>query len=130
MPIWDTMPEKRTKKQRLEWNVIEYNINSRSLDVYNVFWHFGFLNDTKKNAKKNKDNKEEFLSNLKRDAMYYFWSKCEWEIVVSSWPTGDAEEKIDVYDQLAFNWDKFSEYVWENAPLLRSKKSDVIQYDG
>ena len=40
-----------------------------------------------------------------------------------------VEEKIDVYDQLAFNWDKFSEYVWENAPLLRSKKSDVIQYD-
>ena len=48
--------------------------------------------------------------------MYYFWSKCEYEIIITCWPKWDKfkEEKIDVYSQLNLNWDKFVNYIWEN----------------
>ena len=48
--------------------------------------------------------------------MYYFWSKCEYEIIVTCNPEWDRfkKEKIDVYDQLQLNWNKFVDYIWEN----------------
>lgn len=46
---------------------------------------------------------------------YYFWSKCEWEIIICPW-VGKADDiKIDVYDQLMLNWDKFVDYVWSEV---------------
>lgn len=44
--------------------------------------------------------------------MYYFWSKCEYEIILSPW-TGRADDiKIDVYDQIMMNFDSFVDYCW------------------
>lgn len=47
--------------------------------------------------------------------MYYFWSKTEWEVIVSPWVGKGGDEKIDVYDQLKLNWDKFVDYVWSEV---------------
>ena len=53
--------------------------------------------------------------------MYYYWAKCEWEVIVSDWPTsGKVEAKIDVYNQVMLNWDKFADYTWKNRKLIRS----------
>lgn len=52
---------------------------------------------------------------LDRNCMYYYWSKCEWEIIVSAWPPRDgSDKKIDVYSQLKANWDKFKNIVIED----------------
>lgn len=52
--------------------------------------------------------------------MYYFWSKCEWEIIISGWPPRDDfnDAKIDVYDQVKLNWDKFVDYTWDHRKEL------------
>lgn len=103
----------------LEWNVWWHSFNSKEIKTYNVFDHWGFMEDLKKNYKKNKKNKDAFLEKLRTDVMYWYWSKCEWEIVLAPW-VGKADEiKIDVYDQLKINWDKFCEYVWENRGELK-----------
>jgi len=95
-------------------------------EPYNVFSHWRFLEDTQENLKKNKDDKAAFEERLKLDAMYYFWSKCEWEIIVSAWPPNEnvPEEKIDVYDQLKMNWNIFVDYVWNHR-----KEICRIKYD-
>ena len=41
---------------------------------------------------------------------YYFWSKAEWEVIISPWVGGKIEQceiKIDVYSQVKINWEAF-----------------------
>ena len=55
---------------------------------------------------------------LDRLCMYYFWSKCEYEVIVSAWPPRDgSERKIDIYTQLKENWDIFKELVFKDLKL-------------
>lgn len=55
---------------------------------------------------------------LERLCMYYFWSKCEYEVIVSSWPPREgSERKIAIYDQLKANWDIFKELVFKELKL-------------
>ena len=55
---------------------------------------------------------------LERLCMYYFWSKCEYEVIVSSWPPREgSERKIDIYTQLRENWDIFRELVFKELKL-------------
>ena len=109
------------KKQPLEWFVLYENFNGKKIEPFNVFEHGSFLEDTKKNYKKNKENFEAFKKQLDIDAHYYFWSKCQaetiWtsEITVSSLIESRKESiktKIDIFDQLQLNWDYFVQYTW------------------
>ena len=61
---------------------------------------------------KEKIDKDDFSEKLKREMMYYFWSRCEYEIILSPW-TGRADNiKIDIYDQIMMNFDGFVDYCW------------------
>ena len=108
----------------LEWWVWYFNFNAKKIEKINVFDHGSFLNDCKKNARKHKDDKYLFAETLKRDAMYWFWAKCEWEVIICGFPPcyDNVREKIDVYDQLAANWDAFCNYVWSHAVELRRRE--------
>lgn len=99
----------------LEWNVYLDDINKRKIIIFNVFKHWAFYEDLKKIIKKYTDIKD-FSEELRKICIYYFWSKCEYEIILTCWPKWDKfkEEKIDVYSQLNLNWDKFVNYIWEN----------------
>lgn len=107
----------------LSWNVFVGNFNSGKIESFNIFHHYSFVEDCLKNCKKNKNDKKEFEKTLRRDLMYYFWSKCEWEIIVSHWPPTEnpkfKNEKIDVYDQVMLNWNEFVNYLWENKEKLK-----------
>lgn len=108
----------------LEWNTYLGDINKRTIIVFNVFKHYSFYEDLKKIIKKYKTI-EDFSTELNRICMYYFWSKCEYEIILTCWPTWDKfkEEKIDVYSQLKLNWDKFVNYIWDNKKeILKNEK--------
>ena len=127
------------KNINLEWNVFHHNVNSKKIESYNVFNHSSFYN----NVINLDRNKETFSENLRKEAMYYFWAKCEMEVVITSWPpyinnkeyeriTKENNEniekrgeparclnvcmtvgnKIDIYEQLMLNWDRFVEYTW------------------
>lgn len=70
----------------LEWNVFHYNINKEEIDTINIFNHWKFSEDVQKSLKKFKD-KDEFSEQLRRDLFYYFCSKCEYEVIITSFPT-------------------------------------------
>ena len=113
----------RETQQQLVWNVFVGNFNLRRIEVYNIFDHSSFRKDCAKNAKKFKNDKASFAEGVRGDLMYYFWSKCEWEIILSRWPShdDDREEKVDVYTQVAINWDQFIDYLWENRGKLKNE---------
>lgn len=50
---------------------------------------------------------------LRRKCMYYFWAKCEYEVIVTGWPDTKTERKIDIYDQLDANWETFKNMAFE-----------------
>ena len=95
----------------IEWYVYYHDSNAQKIIKWNVFNHGTFKNEVNKILQE-KLNKEDFSEKLKREVMYYFWSKCEYEIILSPW-TGRADDiKIDIYDQIMMNWNSFVGYVW------------------
>lgn len=108
----------------LEWKVYEHDINADEIEPFNIFDHGRFYEDCKKNARKNIHNYDEFIKQLRMDLAYYFWAKCEWEVVIIPWTSRNEKTavKIDVHDQIDLNWDIFCEYVWQHAAELRRRE--------
>jgi len=124
------------EKNQMIWNVYDHDINGREIKIYNVFKHHSFREDVEKLLKENLTY-DEFSEKLNRIARYHFWSRAECEIVITSWvPHIDNEEldrlnkereerrtyryyvnldvgeKVDFYDQLHLNWERFAKYVY------------------
>ena len=97
----------------MEWNVYITNINTNKVEVYNVFNHHSFKEDCDKAWEEYGHSFDEFEKRIREIARYYFWSKCEWEIIISDFPHSEKfrEAKIDVYHQLLMNWDVFVSYI-------------------
>lgn len=138
----------------LIWNVYISDFNSKEIKVHNVFNHAGFMQDLIKIKKECKDNIEAFEARVERSLTYYYWSKCEWETIVTSWPPYitnkelddiikerdeasmkygmrfrhcvclETAEKIDVYDQVRMNWRHFINYLWDNRKLIKNKRKN------
>lgn len=129
---------------KLKWNVYRHDINRREIVEFNIFNHWRFEEDVKKDLRKCK-TKEEFAEKIKSHLMYYFWSKCEYEVVISSFPVHikkdefnrlteefiadtekyghepygmwvcpDVGEKIDIAGQVMMNFEVFVDYVWSH----------------
>lgn len=69
---------------KLEYYVYYYNFNSHSIKKFNIFNHGRFLEDVMKNLREC-ETKKEFAEKLHKDLIYYFWSKAEWEVVITPW---------------------------------------------
>lgn len=48
---------------------------------------------------------EEFKEFVEKESMYMFWARCEYEIVLNSWPPSKEEQgyKIDIHEQIMMN---------------------------
>lgn len=104
----------------MQWFVYNFNINAQKIETYNIFKHYSFLEYVKK-AAKNYKTKEEFVKQLKRELQYYFWSKCEWELIIeitednhiflNPWVGCREPEKvrIDITDDTNLDWRSFAE---------------------
>lgn len=65
----------------MKWNVYHYDINANKIKTFNIFDHYSFREYVKQAAKKYK-YRETFEDQLKRELMYYFWCKSEYELVI------------------------------------------------
>lgn len=144
----------------MSWLVKRFDTNHQVIYNYDVL---KYREDDIKKMKKKCATKEEFAEALKREMMYYFWSKAEHELIIEitednriflnpwvgcrepekaridvtddkdfDW-RGFAEEhikrqiydnrtKIDVYDQLQYQWDTFVNYCWNYRHKWQRKK--------
>ena len=91
-------------------------------NFFGVFlqFHIGVDSEYVKKAAKKYQNREDFAKQLRSEVMYYFWSKCEWEVLVTPWisPRESEKKKIDVCWQIMNNWDVFVDYTWANRKKL------------
>lgn len=116
----------------LEWNVYIGNFNSRNIETFNIFRHTAFVEGCQKIVKKYRKtakndgvfDRDAFSEEIRHEMMYYFWTKCEWEVIIDHWPPHETFkcEKVDVYDQVRLNWDIFIDYVWNNREEIAKWK--------
>lgn len=114
-----------TSKLPIEWNVYYYNSNSRKIEIHNVFNHWRFIEYSAKYIKKYKDDPKALEEQIRRELMYYYWSKYEWEVIVAPFtsnPKEEEEKKLDVYEQVMLNWDRFFEY-------FLAHRKEILKYD-
>lgn len=98
-------------KHNLEWNVFYADFNTKQVRVVNVFNHMCFF-DAVSTLLNSCSSKQDFSIKLDAVARRYFWSKCEYELILDSFPERGIDTKIDVYAQLRLNWDAFVNYLW------------------
>lgn len=121
----------------LEWNVFYYDINKRKITTFNILKQHGSFNEYLKKAFKKCKTKEEFAEVLRRELMYYFWSKAEWELIIEvtednrifliPWCgcSNPEEVKIDVTDDTNFDWKGFAEKHIKRQIYKNKAKIDV-----
>ena len=97
----------------MEWNVYRVNLNRKEFEVFNIFDHCRFREDIQK-ALKQHECKADFAESARKDLMYYFWCKSEYELVLTPWIGSSRikDKKVDIYGQVMLNWDKFVDYCW------------------
>ena len=100
----------------LEWNVYFGNFNRQCIETVNILGHSGTVKEIAEAYKKSGDNRAVFEDEVRRVLHYYYWCKCEWEIILSGWPPSDRfkDAKVDVYSQIELNWDRFMDYLWDH----------------
>ena len=86
----------KKKNRELQWNVYYENINATKEKIrpFNVFDHWRFKEETEKHLDKC-ETKERFSEEMKKTAMYYYWCKAEWEIVLCTWVPYIEREELD-----------------------------------
>ena len=99
------------------WIVKNFDCNAQKIKDYDIL---KYQEDDIKKLKKKYTTKEEFAEALRRECMYRFWSKAEWELIIEC--TEDSrvilrpwcgcynpdEVKIDVTDDTSFDWQGFA----------------------
>ena len=107
------------KTKNLHWLVFAEDFNAQRIIQYDVFSHIGFVKDLQTAARVYADGvitQSEFLNLVHDSLRYFFWAKCEHEILVTGLFDHDGREaaKIDVFTQIDMNWDRFAEYLIAN----------------
>ena len=103
--------------ERLKWIVLYHDINANAIKEYDVLASY---NDKIKKMKKKCASKAEFEEWIRREMIWRYWSKCEWELIVATangrvilrpWigSKNPDEASIDVTDRDDFNWQKFAD---------------------
>lgn len=101
----------------LSWKVKRFDCNKQVIVDYDVL---KYKEDFIKRLKKICDNKEEFSERLKSQMQYYYWSKAEHELIISTsvdkvvltpWCGCREPEKasITIFDE-SFDWFSFAMY--------------------
>jgi len=116
------------------WNVYCSNFNSGEIKVFNIFNHWSFYEACLKAKKKFKDDREGFEKEVRSWLTYFFWSKCEYEIILDHWPDGEwselrktmtVSEMCDMFKSAGLECDS-----WHINEKIMDKDVDLKVYPG
>lgn len=104
-----------------KFNVIMYDTNRKEFYWYDVI---PYLVERYKSEKKSSKpvTFDEFKKFVDRWALYQWWGRCEYEIILDSWPQTDIDRKVDVYWQLKNNIDIVTEIVMNECTKREKTK--------
>ena len=95
-----------------QFNVIWYNCNKKDFEPYDIM---PYLVDEYKKSKKKLKTFEEFKEFVNSTSMYQWWSRCEYEIILSDWPPSGIEKKWDIYKQILMNINLITSLLMESV---------------
>lgn len=108
----------KVKNVNLEYYVLVYDWNSKKIINYNVMRILNLDTIHKKILKKEITNYGEFKEYIRKEFMYRFWSKSEYEVLVGDLIFNkDTFEKIDAYRQIEMNLDLIVKYVIDEMQI-------------
>ena len=99
-----------------KFNVFIWNFNDKQPQSYDVIPYFQqeWADEKYKNRFKTFEDIKRFIDSKAR---YQFWARCEYEFIIKSWPNGDKEVKVDIYDQIKMNLDLVTTVFIKNIGL-------------
>ena len=109
------------RNKNLIWYAFMQEPNSSNLYYINVLGT-DFAEDILKRLKsKNKNIHISSYTDLKEvvkaELMSKYWSRCEYEILVTNWIGKEMEQKIDVWFQLEPNLDRIVDYIMQQLRI-------------
>lgn len=110
----------------MEWNVFLADWNNKSIKRFNIFKHTKFRAEIEK-ALEDTKSKEELAEKVKFIVFYFYGSKCEYEIVITEWPTHVSNEAVEkmLKDRQEYK-DKNGHYPYNtNIEFACAEKIDV-----
>jgi hypothetical protein len=109
----------KLKNVKLEWYVLMWDSNNKKVVNYNVLGQELIEELHKKIVKKKTiTNYNELKESIRSWCMYYYWSKCECEIMVGGlFAEEDEYEKIDAWRQIEMNLDRMCEYIMKELRI-------------
>lgn len=95
-------------KAHIPFNCIIYDYNRRTFEPYDIMTYLMREWAGQKKHRRTRAELPKTMTELqewvKRWAQYQFWSRCEYEVILTPWPPNkDVASKIDVYDQIKMN---------------------------
>lgn len=114
-------------EEKLVWNVFVEDINARKIKIHNIFDHYRFMEDLVNIKKKYGEDFTKFSEEVRKSLKYYYWSKCEWEVVVTSWPPYvDGKEVKRLTEEVTEHTKKYGRFIIRTDVNLDTKtKIDV-----
>lgn len=103
--------------EKKKFNVLIWDFNHDKLEHYDVL---PYLRDRYRDRKKTRrfpcpTTLEEFKSFVEDESRYQFWARCEYEMILHSWPPrkDGNEHKLDVHEQVMMNLDTVAEILYK-----------------
>lgn len=98
------------------FKVVNWDFNHDTVEYYDVFPYFVncwkeeiergfFIFSNQKDKGKKPETFDDFKYFIWSSAKHRFWSRCEYEVIVTGWPVQKNKVKIDVFDQIDANLD-------------------------
>lgn len=85
-----------------KFNVLLWDFNTDSLQYYDIL---PYLRDCYKKAKQKPKTLEELKEFIRKESMCRYWSRCEYEMILTGWPVQKKNYKLDVHEQIMMNID-------------------------
>lgn len=99
------------------------------MDKFNVIWEdngkfapydvIPYLKDRYEALKKKDKPKtfDEFKEFIRKESMYMWWSRTQYEIIITDWPSKTFEEKWDIHKQVMMNIDVITQVLIESLHI-------------
>lgn len=114
----------------IEYKVITWNFNTDRVEHYDIMPYL-YRRLEEKRKKRQIALKDLTLERLKEfidtESKYQFWARCEYEVILSSWPPTENghKHKMDVYEQIHMNLDNIAKLMYDD--LQRGKPARAIK---
>jgi hypothetical protein len=124
----------KTEFKPMTWLVMNYDCNADQIKYHDVLkCRENFI----KMLKKKCATKEEFSEKMRREMMWSYWSKCQWELIIEIDDNGHIwlnpwvgcrepnRVRVDVTDREDFDWRGFSDKHIDKQIYKNKAKVDV-----